>query len=78
MSKSTQSHHRDVNNILPGLCSILVQSVLNTVLRIRITIFFNRPRKTPAPILGHFYTNQNKHFTHQPKCSLSLQHAPMQ
>jgi hypothetical protein len=28
------------------------------------TIFFNRPPKTPAPILGHFYTNQNKHFTH--------------
>jgi hypothetical protein len=27
MSKSTQSHHRDVNNILPGLCSILVSQV---------------------------------------------------
>ena len=24
MSKSTQFHHRDVNNILPGLCSIPV------------------------------------------------------
>jgi hypothetical protein len=40
------------------------QSVLNTVLRIRITIFFNRPPKTPAPIFWHFNTNKNKHFTH--------------
>jgi hypothetical protein len=30
---------------------------------------------TSGRIVNHLL---NKHFTHQPKCSLSLQHAPMQ